>query len=73
MSLVMYERVGHEGRRPSPFSRRIRYALAHKGAQVEFRLVRFADVESVEWSAHGADPLRRRPGDPRLLEHRLLP
>jgi len=47
MSLVMYERVGHEGRRPSPFSCRIRYALAHKGVPVEFRLVRFADVEMI--------------------------
>jgi glutathione S-transferase len=47
MGLVMYERVGHEGRRPSPFSWRIRYALAHKGVPVEFRLVRFADVETI--------------------------
>jgi len=43
----MYERVGHEGRRPSPFSWRIRYALAHKGVPVEFHLVRFADVETI--------------------------
>jgi hypothetical protein len=34
-------------RRPSPFSWRIRYALAHKGVPVEFRLVRFADVETI--------------------------
>jgi glutathione S-transferase len=47
MSLVMYERIGHEGRRPSPFSWRIRYALAHKGVEVEFRHVRFADVETI--------------------------
>lgn len=47
MSLVMYERLGHDGRRPSPFSWRIRYALAHKGIPVEFRLVRFADVETI--------------------------
>lgn len=47
MSLVMYERVGHEGRRPSPFSWRIRYALAHKSVPVEFRLVRFTDVETI--------------------------
>jgi glutathione S-transferase len=47
MSLIMYERVGHDGRRPSPFSWRIRYALAHKGIPVEFRLVRFADVETI--------------------------
>jgi glutathione S-transferase len=43
----MYERLGHDGRRPSPFSWRIRYALAHKDVPVEFRLVRFADVETI--------------------------
>jgi glutathione S-transferase len=47
MSLTMYERIGHEGRRPSPFSWRIRYALAHKGVPVEFRHVRFADAETI--------------------------
>ena len=47
MTLTMYERVGHEGRRPSPFSWRIRYALAHKGVEPEFRHVRFADVETI--------------------------
>jgi glutathione S-transferase len=47
MSLVMYERIGHEGRRPSPFSWRIRYALAHKGVEPEFRHVRFADVKTI--------------------------
>ena len=47
MSLVMYERIGSNGRRPSPFSWRIRYALAHKDIPVEFRTVRFADVETI--------------------------
>jgi glutathione S-transferase len=47
MSLVMYERIGHDGRHPSPFSWRVRYALAHKGVEVEFRHVRFADVETI--------------------------
>ena len=47
MTLIMYERIGHEGRRPSPFSWRIRYALAHKGVEVEFRHVRFADVQTI--------------------------
>jgi len=47
MTLTMYERIGHKGRRPSPFSWRIRYALAHKGAEPEFRHVRFADVETI--------------------------
>jgi glutathione S-transferase len=47
MTLTMYERIGHEGRRPSPFSWRIRYAFAHKGIEPEYRLVRFADVETI--------------------------
>ena len=47
MSLVMYERIGADGRRPSPFSWRIRYALAHKGVPVDFHHVRFADVEII--------------------------
>jgi len=47
MTLIMYERIGFEGRRPSPFSWRIRYAFAHKGVPVEFRPTRFADVETI--------------------------
>lgn len=47
MSLILYERVGHEGRRPSPFSWRIRYALTHKGVDVDYRPTRFADVEMI--------------------------
>ncbi len=52
MTLVFHERVGHEGRRPSPFSWRIRYALAHKGLldtpAVEVRPTRFADRPAIE-------------------------
>src|SRR5260370_1059994 len=47
MTLITYERVGADGRRRSPFSWRIRYALAHKGIEPEFRHVRFADVETI--------------------------
>jgi len=47
MSLIMYERIGHQNRRPSPFSWRIDYAFAHKGVEVEFRTVRFADVATI--------------------------
>jgi glutathione S-transferase len=54
MALIMYERIGYEGRRPSPFSWRIDYALAHKGVPVEFRTVRFADVETIR-SLSGQD------------------
>jgi len=61
MSLIMYERIGHDGRRPSPFSWRIRYALAHKGIEPEFRQVRFADEQ--QFSAYNfewADPAGTR-------------
>jgi glutathione S-transferase len=47
MTITMYERIGHEGRRPSPFSWRIRYAFAHKGVEPQFRHVRFADVDTI--------------------------
>jgi glutathione S-transferase len=47
MPLIMYARIGHQDRRPSPFSWRMYYALAHKGVPVEFRVVRFADVETI--------------------------
>ena len=47
MTLIMYVRIGHQERRPSPFSWRMYYALAHKGVSVEFRTVRFADVETI--------------------------
>ncbi len=48
MTIIMYERVGFEGRRPSPFSWRIRYVLAHKDVDTEYRPTRFADVDTIE-------------------------
>jgi glutathione S-transferase len=47
MTAVMYERLGFQERRPSPFSWRIRYAIAHKAIPIAFRTVRFADVETI--------------------------
>jgi len=47
MRLKFYERIGFEGRRPSPFSWRIRYALAHKGIDFDVHPVRFADVDVI--------------------------
>ena len=47
MALVVHERVGLDGRRISPFSWRLRYALAHKGLTPEFVPTRFADVERI--------------------------
>jgi glutathione S-transferase len=43
----MYERIGYQDRRPSPFSWRIYYAIAHKGIDVAYRAVRFADVATI--------------------------
>jgi glutathione S-transferase len=48
MGLVAYERVGHDGCRPSPFSWRMRYALAHKKVDVVYRPTRFAEVDMIE-------------------------
>jgi glutathione S-transferase len=47
MPLIFYERVGLEGRRISPFSWRIRYALAHKGLDPQVIETRFADVPRI--------------------------
>jgi glutathione S-transferase len=47
MDLIVYERVGREGCRPSPHSWRVRYASAHKRLDAEFRPTRFADVETI--------------------------
>jgi glutathione S-transferase len=54
MPLIIHERIGHEGRRPSPFSWRIYYAVRHKGIEVEYRAVRFADVATIR-SLSGQD------------------
>ena len=48
MRLKFYGRIGHENRGPSPFSWRIRYALAHKQLQPEVIPVAFADVNKIE-------------------------
>lgn len=47
MALIFHERVGLEGRRISPFSWRVRYALAHKGLDPEVVPTRFADVARI--------------------------
>jgi glutathione S-transferase len=47
MALIFHERVGLEGRRISPFSWRIRYALAHKQLQPTVVPTRFADVARI--------------------------
>ena len=81
MSLTFYERVGHEGRCPSPFSWRIRYALAHKGVPFEVRPVRFADVETIRNLSgqhltpilkHGDDVVHERGISPATLRSSFL-
>jgi glutathione S-transferase len=47
MALIFHERVGLEERRISPFSWRIRYALAHKRLQPTVVPTRFADVARI--------------------------
>jgi glutathione S-transferase len=47
MELVFHERVGLDGRRISPFSWRVRYALAHKGIGAAIVPTRFADVDRI--------------------------
>ncbi len=47
MTLVFHERVGLDGRRISPFSWRIRYALAHKVLDPDVVPTRFADVARI--------------------------
>jgi glutathione S-transferase len=47
MTLIFHERVGSSERRISPFSWRIRYALAHKGLDPQVIPTRFADVDRV--------------------------
>lgn len=48
MAMTMYERVGFEDRRPSPFSWRIRFALMHKRLDVLYRPTRFLDSDLIE-------------------------
>src|SRR5580700_7719442 len=47
MALIFHERVGLDQRRISPFSWRIRYALAHKGIDPQVIPTRFADVDRI--------------------------
>jgi glutathione S-transferase len=47
MGLIFHERVGLDGRRISPFSWRIRYAMAHKGIDPQVIPTRFADVAPI--------------------------
>jgi glutathione S-transferase len=59
MTITLYERVGgSDDHRPSPYSWRARYALAHKGLAVERHVpVKFHDKESIAFSGQGLVPI----------------
>ena len=47
MAMVMYDLVGAEDRRFSPFCWRIRMALAHKGLECDFKPTRFGEIGEI--------------------------
>jgi glutathione S-transferase len=58
VGLIFHERVGLDGRRISPFSWRIRYALAHKGLDPQVIPTRFAEVGRIRGlSGHDLVPI----------------
>ena len=59
MTLKLYERVGkQDNHRPSPFSWRTKFALAHKGLKPEENVpVRFTDKEIIAFSGQGFVPV----------------
>lgn len=59
MTITLYERVGgSDDHRPSPFSWRARYALAHKGLAVgEHVPVKFHDKQTIAFSGQGLVPV----------------
>src|SRR5690625_1804386 len=57
MTRMLYELCGiEEGLRFSPFCWRIRYALAHKGLDVETRPWRFTEKEALAFAHHDKVP-----------------
>jgi glutathione S-transferase len=57
MSLVLYERLCADDRRPSPFCWRARLALAHKGLAPEIRAVKFTESDKVAFSGQAKVPV----------------
>ncbi len=47
---ILYELVGRDDRRISPYCWRIRYALAHKGLDAHFEPVRFTEKDKIAFS-----------------------
>jgi glutathione S-transferase len=57
MSLVLYERLCDDDRRPSPFCWRARLALAHKGLTPEIRAIKFSEGDKVAFSGQTKVPV----------------
>ncbi len=57
MTLLLYERLCADDRRPSPFCWRARLALAHKGLTPEIRAIRFTESEEVAFSGQSRVPV----------------
>lgn len=57
MSLVLYERLCANNRRPSPYCWRARFALAHKGLQPEVRAIKFTEGEKIAFSGQTKVPV----------------
>ncbi len=57
MARVLYELLGDEDRRFSPYCWRIRLALAHKGLEAEFEPCRFTEMDKVAFSGGKTVPV----------------
>jgi len=57
VSIVLYDLKGREGLRYSPYCWRIRYALAHKGLEIENVAVGFTEKEKVAFSGQPLVPV----------------
>jgi len=57
MTIVLYDLKGRDGLRYSPFCWRIRYALAHKGLEVENVAVGFTEKDRVAFSGQPLVPV----------------
>lgn len=57
MALKLYELVGADDRRFSPYSWRARLALAHKGLDAELIPCRFTDKDKIAFSGQGKLPI----------------
>ena len=57
MTLILYERLCSEDRRPSPYCWRARLALAHKGLRPEIRAIKFTEAEQIAFSGQSKVPV----------------